>query len=63
MKLLSQKRQKIASDNLIEYFEEQGDLSTLILALYKERPRNPEVQYLIGRLRGFFATATFARSA
>jgi endonuclease G, mitochondrial len=44
---------RTASDNLIEYFEEQGDLSALILALYKERPRNPEVQYLIGRLQDF----------
>lgn len=47
------KATKIASDNLIEYFEEQGDLSVLILALYKERPRNPEIQHLVGRLQGF----------
>lgn len=47
------KATKVASDNLIEYFEEQGDLSALILALNKERPQNPEVQYLIGRLQGF----------
>ena len=44
---------KVASDNLIEYFEEQGDLPTLILALNQARPRNPDVQYLIGHLQDF----------
>jgi endonuclease G, mitochondrial len=47
------KATRVAADNLIEEFKEQGDLSALILALYKERPRNPEVQYLAGRLQGF----------
>jgi endonuclease G, mitochondrial len=42
-----------AADRLITDFDERGDLSALILALYKERPRNPEVQYLAGRLKGF----------
>jgi endonuclease G, mitochondrial len=42
-----------AADRLITYFDKQGDLSALILALYKERPRNLEVQYLVGRLQGF----------
>ena len=47
---------KIASDALIEHFEEgskDGDVSDLILALHKERPRNPEVQKLMLRLQGF----------
>ena len=47
------KATKVASDNLIEYFEEQGDLSTLILALNQARPRNPDVQSLIGHLQDF----------
>ena len=47
------KATKVAADNLIEYFEEQGDLSTLILALNQSRPRNPDVQYLVGRLQDF----------
>ena len=44
---------RVAADDLIEYFEEDRDLSELILALYKERPRNPEVQSLLNRLQGF----------
>ena len=44
---------KVAADDLIEHFEEQGDLSTLILALNQARPRNPDVQYLVGRLQDF----------
>lgn len=47
---------KIAADALIEHFEEgskDGDVSDLILALHKERPRNPEVQKLMLRLQGF----------
>lgn len=46
----------VATDNLIEHFEEgseEGDVSALILALYKERPRNPAVQKLMDRLQGF----------
>lgn len=43
----------VAADNLINDFDQRGDVSALILALYKERPRNPEVQYLVGRLQGF----------
>lgn len=46
----------MAADALIEHFEEggkDGDVSDLILALQKERPRNPEVQKLMGRLQGF----------
>ncbi len=44
---------KVAADDLIEYFEETGDPERLILALYHERPHNPEVQQLIGRLQSF----------
>lgn len=47
---------KIAADALIEHFEEggkDGDVSDLILALYQERSRNPEVQKLMSRLKGF----------
>ena len=44
---------RIASENLIVYFEEVGDLSPLILALYRERQRNPEARALFSRLRGF----------
>jgi len=43
----------IAADNLIEYLEERGEEVALILALHKERPRNPEVQTLTNRLQGF----------
>lgn len=44
---------RVAADDLIEYFEEDGDLSELILALYQERPHNPEVQSLLNRLQSF----------
>lgn len=47
---------KIAADALIDHFEEgskDGDVLDLILALHKERPRNPEVQNLMLRLQGF----------
>ena len=44
---------KVAADDLIKHFEEEGDLSVLILALYEERPRNPEVQSLVKRLQDF----------
>jgi V8-like Glu-specific endopeptidase len=50
------KATKIASDNLIEHFEEGGEagnIAVLILALYKARPHNPEVQKLMNRLQGF----------
>jgi endonuclease G, mitochondrial len=50
---------KVAADDLIEHFEEgsiDGDVSNLILKLYQERPRNPEVQKLIKRLQGFLQT-------
>lgn len=42
---------RIAIDNLIEYFEEKGDLSKLILALDWSRPNNPEVKKLMARLQ------------
>ncbi|NEO86188.1 MAG: trypsin-like peptidase domain-containing protein [Spirulina sp. SIO3F2] len=48
----SQANQRAAAD-LIEHFEERGTVSSLILALYQERPRNPDVQQLLGRLQGF----------
>ncbi|NEO84717.1 MAG: hypothetical protein F6J87_10745 [Spirulina sp. SIO3F2] len=44
---------KVAADDLIEHFEEQGTVSALILALYKERPRNPEIQRCWGDCRTF----------
>jgi endonuclease G, mitochondrial len=46
----------IAADDLIEHFEagsQDGDIADLILALQQERPRNPDVQKLMGRLQGF----------
>jgi endonuclease G, mitochondrial len=43
-----------AADALIDYFEQRGNESDLILALHKERPRNPEVRELMLRLQGFF---------
>lgn len=42
-----------AADALIEYFEEEGTLETLILALNRERPKNPDVLALFARLQGF----------
>ncbi|MGJ3250934.1 MAG: trypsin-like peptidase domain-containing protein [Elainellaceae cyanobacterium] len=42
-----------AADDLIEHFEESGNIPDLILALHKERPRNPEVKQLMLRLQGF----------
>ncbi|WP_008310071.1 trypsin-like peptidase domain-containing protein [Leptolyngbya sp. PCC 6406] len=42
---------KVAADDLIEHFEESGDLSDLILALWQARPQNPEVQAFVARLR------------
>ncbi|MEM9090307.1 MAG: trypsin-like peptidase domain-containing protein [Cyanobacteria bacterium P01_F01_bin.53] len=42
-----------AADDLIIEFEQKGDISNLIWALYQERPRNPEVQTLMQRLQGF----------
>jgi len=47
------KATRTAADNLIEYLEERGEEVTLILALHKERLRNPEVQTLMNRLQGF----------
>lgn len=46
---------RVATDDLIEYFEQQGDISELILALNKERPNNPDVKKLIVRLQGFMS--------
>jgi len=44
---------QVAADNLIEHLEESGDVLALVLALHRERPRNPEVQKLMNRLQGF----------
>ena len=47
---------RVAANELVEYFEEgseNGDVADLILALYKERPRNLEVKHLMIRLQGF----------
>jgi endonuclease G len=46
---------KIATDDLIDHFEEQGDISELILALNKERANNPDVKKLMVRLQGFMS--------
>jgi hypothetical protein len=47
---------KVAADDLIEYCEELGKESELILALHKERPRNSDVQKLMSRLQVFFSS-------
>jgi endonuclease G, mitochondrial len=47
---------KIASDALIDHFEEggeDGDVCDLILALHQARPHNAEVKKLMCRLQGF----------
>ena len=47
---------QVAADDLIEHLEEggkDGDVSALVLALHRERPRNPEVQKLMSRLQRF----------
>lgn len=44
---------QVAADDLITEFEQEGDISDLIWALYQERPRNPEVKILMQRLQGF----------
>jgi len=41
-----------AADDLIEHFEERGEVLTLILALHKERPKNTAVQSLMSLLEG-----------
>ena len=53
--IASSKATRVATDDLIEYFEEQGDVSELILALNKERPNNPDVKKLMVRLQGFMS--------
>jgi endonuclease G, mitochondrial len=45
---------KVAANDLIEHCEELGKESELILALYKERPHNSDVQKLMSRLQVFF---------
>lgn len=42
---------KVAADDLIEHFEEVGNVPDLILALWQERPQNPEVQTFVARLQ------------
>lgn len=44
---------RTAADDLIEYCEECGTESDLILALHRERPGNGDVQKLMSRLQGF----------
>lgn len=44
---------RVATDDLIEYFEEKGDVSALILALHRARAGNPEVLKLMSRLQEF----------
>lgn len=44
---------RVAADDLITEFEQSGDIGDLIWTLHQERPRNPEVQALTQRLRGF----------
>lgn len=51
--IASSQATKVAADDLIEHFEEGGDITELILALAKDRPNNPDVQILMGRLQGF----------
>lgn len=42
---------KVAADDLIEHFEENGNVPDLILALWQERPQNPKVQTFVARLQ------------
>lgn len=44
---------RVAADDLIIEFEQDGDISDLIWALHQDRPRNPEVQVLMQRLQDF----------
>lgn len=36
----------VATDDLIQYFQERGEVSNLVVAIYKARPNNPDVNLL-----------------
>ncbi len=43
----------LATDELIEYLDSEGDLDNLIIALQQEKPRNPQVKALFQRVKSF----------
>ncbi|MEO0759717.1 MAG: trypsin-like peptidase domain-containing protein [Cyanobacteria bacterium J06648_16] len=51
--IVSSQALRVAADDLIIEFEQEGDVSDLIWALHQERPQNPEVKVLMQRLQGF----------
>ena len=51
--IVSSQALRVAADDLVMEFEQDGDTVDLIWALHQERPRNPEVKALMQRLQGF----------